>query len=124
MGFGDPREAMLRQLRGLAIASYTPPELDALCGTLTGDEQEAALAIYPASLWRSCAERGFAEAQYGLALLLDEGTLLPRDGVEAYIWALRAGRAVSALTARLQQEMRTLELEDAIRRAQDWAPVR
>ncbi len=124
MGFGDPREATLVRLRGLAIANYTPSELDALCDTLKANDREPALATYPASLWRSCAERGFAEAQYGLALMLDEGTILPRDAVEAYIWAVRAGHALSALTARLQEEMRPLEVADAIRRAAHWAPVR
>ncbi|MGE0458696.1 MAG: SCO family protein [Bauldia sp.] len=116
--------ATIRQLRGLAIATYDAATLDALCRTLRADRRDEALATYPTSLWRTCAERGFAEAQLGLALMLDEGNVLPRNVADAYVWAVRAGHAVSALTARLQEEMRPLEVAAAIERAQDWTPTR
>jgi hypothetical protein len=112
------------RLRGFAIAHFVPERLDALCGMLRANDRAPTLATYPSNLWRICAERGFAEAQYGLALMIDEGVVFPFDAREAYIWAYRAGQGLSPLAARLQGTMRPLELEDAMRVAQDWAPTR
>ena len=74
--------------------------------------------------YRRCAERGFAEAQYGLALILDEGVFLTRDPREAYVWATRAGQTFSDLVVRLQEELRPAAVEALIYQAQNWTPTR
>lgn len=122
--YGDPPDTTLRRLRGLALASFAPEKLDALCGTLRATNRAAALAAWPSTLWLTCAERGFTEAQYGLALILDEGVFLTRDPREAYVWAIRAGQTFSELVVRLQEELRPAAVEAAITRAQNWTPTR
>jgi protein SCO1/2 len=124
INYGDPQETTLRRLRGLALASYTPERLDALCGTLRATNRAATLAAWPSTLWLTCAQRGFTEAQYGLALILDEGVYLTRDPRAAFVWATRAGQNFSDLVIRLQDELRPAAVEAAITEAQNWTPTR
>lgn len=46
--------------------------------------------VRAAELWRPLAERGYALAQYNLAILYEEGRGLPRDPLLAAVWYRRA----------------------------------
>jgi TPR repeat protein len=113
-----------REWKPLTIAEVPLGAFSDSSRGLTEDDAEVAEWL------RGSAERGNAEAQFNLALMLAKGQGVPTDYVAAHMWAGLAATGSGAetrehaagLRAEIAARMTPDELSEAERRAQGWRP--
>jgi len=73
------------------------------------------------------AEKGNAKAQFNLALMYYRGEDLPKDYVQAHMWAglsaSNGSREAAFLRNDLEKKMTSEQLREARRLAQKWKPA-
>jgi len=74
--------------------------------------------------WRPLAEQGYADAQYNLGFMYDNGQGVPQDYVQAHMWynlaAAQNQERATKLRAALANDMTPVQIADAQELAREW----
>ena len=106
--------------------------LTAFMATTRADFQEGFAAHkrgdYATALreWRPLAEQGYADAQYNLGILYENGGGVPQDYVQAHLWfnlaAAQGYKEASKNRGIIADKMTPAQIAEAQRLAREWKP--